>query len=310
MPPRTAPTTNRQAALLSPRHWATWVALGLLYLVSRLPYRWALAIGRWLGRRLYRLLPRRRHVARRNLELCFPEWTAGQREAVLRAHFESIGMGLIEVGLGWWMPRRRFRKLGEVQGVEHFREAMARGRGVLMLSAHFTSLDICGPLLREHADFDLMYRASENPVLEWAMARHRNRLADKAIPRHDMRGLIRRLRQGHAVWYAPDQNYRGKYGALVPFFSVPAPTNTGTSRIARMSGAAVVPFFMERKPDGRGYLMRFLPALEDFPSDDPVADTERINRLIEEQARRVPAQYWWVHRRFKRRPAGYPDAYA
>ncbi len=298
------------AELLAPRYWPVWAGLALLWLVSRLPYRTALALGRGLGRLLYRLLPGRRDVARRNLELCFPECSAERREQTVRAHFESIGMGLIEVGLGWWTPARRLTALGELHGLEHFREALARGKGVLMVSAHFTSLDICAPMLRAHIDFDLMYRAHENPVIERAMARHRNRLARRAIPRHDMRGLIRSLRDGHAVWYAPDQNYRGKYGALVPFFSIPAPTNTGTSRIARMSGAAVVPFFMERKPAGGGYLMRFLPALTDFPSDDPVADTARINRLIEEQVRRVPAQYWWVHRRFKRRPPGYPDVYA
>ena len=175
---------------------------------------------------------------------------------------------------------------------------------MILLSAHFTSLEIGGRLLALRAPFHVLYREHKNPVFESVMRRARERHFEKAIPREDMRGLLRSLKENRAVWYAPDQNYGGEHSVYVPFFGVPAATITTTSRIARISGAAVVPFFPRRLGHGRGYRLILHPPLEDFPGEDPAADAARINRLIEAEIRKAPEQYLWVHRRFKTHPDG------
>jgi KDO2-lipid IV(A) lauroyltransferase len=144
-----------------------------------------------------------------------------------------------------------------------------------------------------------IYRPLRNLLLEEMMRRGREASAAGTVRKQDVRGMIRALRANHAIWYAPDQSHRHKYSVVVPFFSIPAPTNSSTSRVARITGAAVVPFFPERRADGRGYRLIIGPALDDFPSGDDEADTRRIMRLIEDRARLTPADYLWVHRRFK-----------
>ncbi len=153
-----------------------------------------------------------------------------------------------------------------------------------------------------------MYRPNENPVLEHQIRGNREARFGEPIKRDDIRGVIRALRCGEGVWYASDQNYGHQHSVFAPFFGIPAATNTATSRIARSTGAAVVPFFTLRLPDGR-YLQIIEPALTDFPSDDPARDAERINHLIEDWVRQAPEQYFWMHRRFKDRPGYEPRFY-
>jgi KDO2-lipid IV(A) lauroyltransferase len=253
---------------------------------------------------------RRRHIAETNIRLCFPELTPRARARLVRDHFASLGISMLEVAMGWWASERRLRTLGQVQGLEHLQQALAHGKGVILLSAHFTCLELGGRLLALHAPFHVMYRPHENPVLEHVQRSNREAHFERAIPRDDPRAMLRSLKQNKAVWYAPDQNYGHKHSVFAPFFGVPAATSTATARLARVSGAAVVPFFPIRRGDGRGYDLTLLPALEDFPSDDVAADTARINRLIEDHVRKAPEQYLWAHQRFKDRPAGSPALYA
>lgn len=304
------PSDATPIRFLHPRHWPTWVVLGLLWCAARLPWGWQMACGRLLGRSALLLARRRRAIAATNLRLCFPELHGRRRAALLRKHFESFGMGVIEVAVSWWTPDSRLRALGQIEGLEHVHAALRRGKGVILLSAHFTSLEIGGRLLALHLPFHVVYRPNENPLVEAVMRRGRERRFDKAIARDDIRGMLQSLKQNHAVWYASDQNYGHKHSVFAPFFGIPAATNTATTRIARISGAAVVPFFVERRSDGTGYSLRLLPALNDFPSGDVGADTQRINRLIEDQVRKAPEQYFWMHRRFKDRPPGHSDLYA
>lgn len=284
--------------------------MGALWLITRLPFGMQLRLGRLMGRLGYRVIRSRRRIAARNIALCLPELDAAARERLVRAHFESFGMGIVELAMSWWTPASRLAGRLQVEGLEHLQQAQQEGRGVMLVSAHFTSIDVSGRLFRQVGDIDVLYRRHENPVIEHFMSASRARLFRHAIDRSDVRGMIRALKAGRAVWYAPDQNYRGKQSAMVPFFGIPASTNTGTARIARLTGALVIPLFMARTADYSGYRVRLLPPLEDFPSADPIADTARINALIEAEIRRVPAQYFWLHRRFKRRPPGYPDLYA
>jgi KDO2-lipid IV(A) lauroyltransferase len=291
------------------RHASVWIAAGLLWCVSRLPFAWQLAIGRLLGRAMLVLARERRRIARTNLALCFPELSGEEHRQLLKAHFASLGIALVETALSWWAPDSRLRPLARLTGLEHLEAALRQGRGVILLSAHFTTLEIGGRLLALHAPFHVLYRDHRNPVIETLQRRARRRRFEKPIPRGDLRGMLASLKQNRPVWYAPDQDFGRDNAVFVPFFGTPAATLTATSRLARASGAPVVPFFPCRLPGARGYELTLLPALEDFPGADIAEDTRRLMALIEERVRQQPDQYLWVHRRFKTRPPGKPPVY-
>jgi KDO2-lipid IV(A) lauroyltransferase len=287
-----------------------WLLMAGLWVVAQFPYRMQMALGQAIGWLALLLARGRRQVAARNLALCFPELNAAQHADLLRAHFASLGMGVIELPLSWWAPEARLRGRLRLEGLEHLKAVQARGQGAILLSGHFTSIDVCGRLFAPHADVDILFRAQDNPVIEYFLGGYRKQRFRHTIERHDIRAMVRALRRGRTIWYAPDQNYRGSNSALVPFFGHPAPTNTGTARLARMTGAAVLPFSMERQLETGTYLIRIEPPLVDFPSDDAIADTQRQNEILEAQIRRCPAQYLWVHERFKKRPPPLADVYA
>ncbi len=306
------PAANSQpstAQLLHPRYWPTWLALGILRLFEPLPFPLLLWLGRRIGDLLCILPLSFVRIARRNLELCFPEKSTDERQRILRAHFRSVGIGLFETAVSWWSSDDRIRKLTKFEGEEHLQAALARGKGAILLSAHFTTLEIGARALCARIAASIMYRPTSNLVLENFLMRNRGRRAKRAIPRDDIRTLVTALKNNEPVWYAPDQSYRKKGAEMVPFFRIPAATNTATSRLARMTGAAVLPYFPERLPGSQGYRMIIQPMLEGFPSDSPVADAERFNASIEEQVRLVPEQYLWIHRRFKGLTPDYPDYY-
>jgi KDO2-lipid IV(A) lauroyltransferase len=297
------------AALLHPAYWPTWIALGILRLFEPLPYPVLVWLGRCVGGLLARLPLSFVRIARRNLEMCFPGETAPERERILREHFRSVGIGLFETAMSWWSSDERIRKLTRLEGEEHLQAALARGQGAILLSAHFTTLEIGARALCARVPTCIMYRPTRNVVLERFLMRNRSKHAKRAIPRDDVRTLITALKNNEPVWYAPDQSYRKKGAQMVPFFGIPAATNTATSRLARMTGAAVLPYFPERLPGSQGYRMVISPMLENFPGDSPALDAERFNKLIETHVRYVPAQYLWIHRRFKGLGAEHAEHY-
>ncbi len=285
-----------------------WAGVALFRLLARLPWRAQRALAAVLAWLWWRVVPVRRHVALVNLRLCFPEKSAREIRQLARAHFSALALGLFETCAAWWAPRRRLPP-HEITGLGHLAAARARGHGVLLLTAHFTTLEICGRLLNETQRFGCLYRDPNNPVIADQMRRQRERGMAVAIHFDDLRGLVRALKAGAVIWYAPDQARRLKLSAVLPFFGVPAVTSTATGRIAAMTGAAVVPYFGRRRADG-SYLLTILPALENFPTADAEADAMRVNLLIEEHVRLAPEQYFWVHKRFKARGPEHPDAYA
>jgi Kdo2-lipid IVA lauroyltransferase/acyltransferase len=290
------------------RYWPTWVWLSLFRVLEALPYRLLMFIGLWIGRLISVIPTSFRRIAQVNLDLVFPDTPADERKRLLRRHFESLGMGLFETAISWWSSDGRIARLTSVEGLQNLQAAYAEGHGVLLLSAHFTVMDMGVRALGVYQKVNIMYRPTKNVVLERFLKRNRSFHTLRAIARDDIRTLVSALKQNQAVWYAPDQSYRKKGAQMVPFFGIPTGTNTATSRLARMTGARVLPMFAERLPNG-GYLTRIYPALDNFPSDDPVADAERFNTLIESQARRVPEQYLWIHRRFKGMRPEDPDYY-
>lgn len=268
-----------------------------------------LAIGRAVGAVAWLLpLPTKR-IARVNLALCFPQLSEGERRRLLWRHYQSLGMAVAEFASAWWASERTLDGLDQPEGLENLQQALAQGKGVIMLGTHFTNLDLGGRLLRRHVPFAVMYRHQKNALFDRVMRRARGQIFSKAIERDDVRGLVRTLKENGAVWYAPDQNYAGKGQVFAPFFGVQAATNSGTARLARMTGAPILPFTNIRRADGKGYRLILGPVLEDFPSGDAEQDTARINAVIEEQIKLAPEQYLWVHRRFKNRPPGEPRVY-
>lgn len=268
------------------------------------PVRSQLAIGRRIGRLAWRFSHYRRHIVRTNLDFCFPEKSEAERLELERESFESFGMGLTELGMAWWTPHHRLQHLARIEGMEHLEVAQARGKGVLLVAAHMTCLEICAYLLQQRVETGFSFREQKNPLLDLAVRRSRERRAGALAPRNDPRSMVRLLKQNHILWFAPDQDYGVRHSRFVPFFDISAATITSLSRIAAMSGAAVVPFQNTRLPDGQGYRLRFEPALEGFPGADLEQDARRINALLEGWIRQDPAQYLWTHRRFKTRPPG------
>lgn len=296
---------------LAPRHWSTWLLVGALRAAALPPYRAQLVLGRALGTALYLILARRRHIARVNLELCFPELDARQRRRLLLRNFQALGIAFFELPTAWWGSDRRVRRLiAGVRGLEHLQAALAQGKGVLLLGAHFMNLEIGLRMLLFFQRCNMMYRPNKNELLDRLIYNARASHPVRVFPRESMRELMASLRENLPVWYAPDQNYGRRHSVFVPFFGQPAATITVTSRIARLSGAPVVPFVQHRLPGGRGYELVVCPPLENFPSGDDTADALAINRVLEEQIRRSPEQYLWVHRRFKTRPRADENVYA
>jgi KDO2-lipid IV(A) lauroyltransferase len=291
------------------RYWPTWMAIAVLWCLSQLPFAWQLAIGRFIGRTFYHLAGRRRAIAAVNLSLCFPELPASEREKILAEQFVSMGIGILEMAMSWWSPARRLKKLARIEGLQHLQAALDSGKGVILLSAHFTTLEIGGRLLALHCPFHVMYREHKNAAFHRVMKSARRRHFGKAIPRGDLRGMLRSLQDNIPVWYAPDQDYGREQSIFVPFFGIPAASITATSRLARISDAAVVPFFQTRLANARGYQLTLYPPLDNFPGPSVEHDTRRINEIIEARIREQPDQYLWAHRRFKNRPDGEPGIY-
>lgn len=294
-----------------PRFWGLWLGLGLLWLIVQLPYRALLWLGRALGAVMYRIAGQRRRIAARNLELCFPELSDAQRERLLKENFASTGIAFFEMAMSWWWPKARLARLAHIEGLEHLRDAERDGQGAILMAVHFTTLEIGAALLGQAHTIDGMYREHGNALFDYVQRRGRERhnLDALAVERDDVRGMLKLLRGGRAIWYAPDQDYGTKQSVFVPLFGIPAATVTATTKFARLGRARVIPFTQRRLEDGSGYRLVVHPPLEGFPGESEEADCLRINQWVEGVLRECPEQYLWAHRRFKSRPEGAPRLY-
>ena len=293
-----------------PRFWPLLAVLGVLRLMIMLPFRAQLRIGGLLGRLLFTVMPKRRRIAEINLRLCFPELDESALRQLVRAHSESIGFSLFEFGMALWASDARVEKLVTIEGADNITKTLEQGHGVIILSGHFPALELVGrEVQKNRPDMGAMYRPLKNPLMDQLIHRARTNAIPLLIPKDSLRQMIRLLRKGTPVWYASDQSYNRSNAELVPFFGEPAMTNPALTDIARMGKARVIPFFQYRLADGSGYKGTFFPALENFPTDDPAADAERVHLILEKWIRTAPEQYYWVHRRFKNRPEPLMDVY-
>jgi KDO2-lipid IV(A) lauroyltransferase len=293
---------------LAPRHWPSWLWIALATLLARLPWALQRRLGRAAGRVLYASLRSRRAIAARNIELCFPQMAPAQREALVRGSFEDLGIGLFEFARAWWGSVEPLRRGLRIEGLEHLQAARQGGRGVIIISGHFTTLEIAARLMCDYAPLAGMYRPHDQGAMEWAVKRGRMRYAQAMFTRDELRPALKHLKQGGLLWFAPDQDTRRGESVFVPFFGQPAYSLTSTHQLSRLSGASVIAFAHERRADG-GYTLSLSPAFEGFPSRDATVDTAAVMAAIESMVRRVPSQYLWIHRRFKRQPEGYGKLY-
>ncbi|RNL67264.1 LpxL/LpxP family acyltransferase [Zhongshania marina] len=304
MPTIEKPTAKTATKLsFRPRYIILRFSYGLFKLCAKLPLRTQLRLGRGIAFIMWPFLGHRMHVARTNLKLCFPELNDLEREALLRRHVNALGMGVFDAVASWFSADALLSEQYRIEGAEHLDAALAAGKGVLLLGAHFTTQEMGVRMLSFHHQVHCVYRRHSDPVQEAMVLQARLRHFADMIPSDDMRKALKYLRQGKIVWYTPDQDF-GEYGmehsVFLPFFGVDAATVTVPGRLAQSTGAALVPFFFRREVDGR-YLLRILPPLDEF-ADDPTAVARVFNELLEQEVREAPEQYLWVHQRFKTRP--------
>lgn len=283
--------------LFHPRYWLTWTGIALAFVLTRLPQTTRRRLARLLGRGAVYLAPRRVRIARVNLGLCFPDLTPEAHAQLLQANLRSTAEGLIETGTTWLHPEKLKDLTVRFIGLEHL-DRTETDPGILIIGMHFATLDLAGALLSRQRPFNVMYKTNKNPVLEWLMQRGRGHHFKQALDQHNIRGVIRNLKAGNRLWYAPDQDYGRQNAVFAPFFGMPAATTTAANRIARLTGAKVVFMSHYRHADGSYSVVIKTPETP-FPTQSDLEDTSLINRQIQHAINDAPEQYWWVHRRFK-----------
>ncbi|MBS9436374.1 LpxL/LpxP family Kdo(2)-lipid IV(A) lauroyl/palmitoleoyl acyltransferase [Photorhabdus noenieputensis] len=299
-----------QRSLLHPRYWPTWFGISLLYLLVLLPYPVIYWIGTRLGRFSMRFLKKRAKVAERNLELCFPDMSQEKRDALLIKNFESVGMGIFETGMAWFWPDWRIERWFKVTGRENIQKIQTTGQGIIVIGIHFLTLELGARILGLLNPGIGVYRPNDNPVMDWLQTWGRLRSNKYMLDRKDVKGMIRCLKNGEIVWYAPDHDYGPRKSVFAPLFAVEhAATTTGTSILVRLADPAMIPFTPRRLPDGKGYELIIQPAVVGFPKDDEVKAAAFMNKVVEQEILQAPDQYMWLHRRFKTRPKGMPSLY-
>ncbi|OGI37421.1 MAG: hypothetical protein A2V91_04205 [Candidatus Muproteobacteria bacterium RBG_16_64_10] len=283
---------------------------GFLRLLGLVPVLLAALLGHAFGWLAWKLDRRRRHIVRTNLALCFPGLDERARDDLMRRHFLAFGRALmtaLAVGAG---SRARLYRTVMVEGRQHYDEALAKGRGVILYAPHFTALEIGGLRITAERPMLAMYREPRRHLVHWGVHRNRTRFGLELIEREaNMRRVIRQLSEGRPFYYLPDidPGASGSY-EFVPFFGIPAATVIAVSRLAKLANALVIPCITRETGLGR-YTATLYPPVEGVPGENPTADAVLLNRWLENEVRKTPEQYFWIHRRFKTRPAGEPSPY-
>ncbi|MFP3013656.1 MAG: LpxL/LpxP family Kdo(2)-lipid IV(A) lauroyl/palmitoleoyl acyltransferase [Arsenophonus sp. NC-QC1-MAG3] len=295
---------------LHPQYWLTWLAIGLLYLLVLLPYPVIYWIGTCLGRLSKYFLKKRLQIAKRNLELCFPIMSSQKRQDMINKNFESVGMGLFETGMAWFWSDRRIQRWFTIKGQKNIKKIQLTGQGIIVVGIHFLTLELGARIFGILNPGIGVYRQNDNPVMNWLQIRGRLRSNKFMLDRKDIKGMIRSLKEGEILWYAPDHDYGPKKSVFVPFFAVKnTATTIGTHILTKLTNPAIIPFTPKRLANAKGYELLIQPAIINFVQQDEISTAAFMNELIERQIMEAPEQYMWLHRRFKTRPRGMPSLY-
>lgn len=296
-----------QWAFLHPKYWILWIGLGLFRLLLCLPYPLLVKIGLVLGALFGQLGfgKKRMKVARKNLELCFPHYSEAQINHILQENQQSVGMAIIETGMAWFWSDKRILKWSKIEGLEHLKD-QPQGRGVLFIGVHFLTLELGARIVGLHHQGIGVYRPNDNLLLDWIQYRGRVRSNKALLDRKDLRGMIKALKNGEAIWYAPDHDYGRKNSVYVPFFAFPTACTTSGSRMLLRSApnTVVVPFSPIRHADFSGYTVKISPEVDFSACEDDISTATLMNKVVEKEIMQAQSQYMWLHRRFKHLPDG------
>lgn len=296
--------------LLYPRYWLTWFGIGLLYLLVLLPYPVIYQMGKGLGLITSRLASKRKETARQNLKLCFPHLPTSEREQILRDNFIATGMAILETGMAWFWSDQRLKKQTKIEGDSYITQVQQTGQGILLIGIHFLTLELGARILGMSHPGVGVYRPNDNPVIDYIQLKGRLKSNKYMLDRYNTKGMIRALKHGELVWYAPDHDYGPKNSVFAPFFAVEkAATTIGTTILVKLAQPAIIPFTPKREKNGY-YSVLVTPPLENYPLDNDVAAATFMNRAIELEILKAPEQYMWLHRRFKTRPNGEQPLYS
>ena len=296
-----------------PVYWPSWLALALLRLWVALPYSWIFYGSKGLGWLMDKALKGRRHVIEVNIGLCFPELTDTQQDSLVTKTMQSTALGLLETAYSWWASDAAIKKRSHVEGLEHIDKVREEGRGVLLIGAHYTTLDLSGRVLGSERLIDVIYRPQRNKAFDYIINSSRTKHLGELIDKNDMRKMVKRLKKGHTVWYASDQDFGRKSSVFAPFFGIPTATITTIRQLVKLSGAKVLFYAHQRIDDGGNsrYVGKVLDVFDENIGAEDIEDARQVNQAIENSLRPCPEQYLWVHRRFKTRPSeDDPDLYA
>lgn len=287
------------------------IVVALLWLLHWLPLSMQAPIGRGLGLLLYWIIAPRRKVVLTNLRLCFPDQSEAARRALAREHFALAGRSLIERGIAWFASEERVRRIVRIQGEEKLARLIEARQPVILLTPHFLGLDLGGTRIAASFDSVSIYARQKDPVIDRWLYHGRSRFGSQVLLRRDesVRASIKAMKEIRPFYYLPDMDNGPEDSVFVPFFGVKAATLSALPRLAKLGGAVVVPCVTRMLPGGEGYVVEFGEPWTNFPGSDVEADTRRMNACIEDLVRTMPAQYYWVHRRFKTRPPGEPKIY-
>lgn len=293
---------------LGPKHWPTWIGIGIAYLLSFLPWFGQKWLGNLLGSVHYALSSNRKNICHVNLKICFPDMTDKERTKLAKAHFKSMGIGVFEMFATWFQDRSNTASKVAFNDQDVIEKALSKGKGCIIIGAHFSSIDLCGTHMARYIDVHPIYKLQRNPVINWVMERQRQAIFSKTIERSNVREVMKSLKQNKAVWYAVDQDYGRKNSVFAPFYGRDCATISHISRLAKTTQAAILLYDYGRTE--KGYFLS-LTELEDYPSGDEVTDATTINALIESQINSKKEQYFWSHRRFKTQVVpGTPSPYS
>ncbi|MAM69795.1 MAG: hypothetical protein CMP91_01445 [Gammaproteobacteria bacterium] len=289
---------------LAPKYWPTWIGIGLFAGIAFLPFRLRLFCGSCLGLFLFTFAKERRYITETNIAICFPELDRQAQQALVRECFIENGRGLIETGVGWVRNPRHFQHMLKIINFDALKDALKSGKGVILLGAHYTTLDFSANLFSLQIPFAVTYRPHKNALFDAFMLRGRLKNCNGVFDRYDIRGTIRHLKKNNIIWYAPDQDYGEDHAVYAPFFGRTAATITAASRLARFNDSPVLLVRHHRLNGPQPYEVEFVPFPDNFPTDDDVADATYMNQQLEAAIRVQPAQYLWMHKRFKSQPGG------
>lgn len=299
-------------SLLHPKYLLTWLGIGLLWcMVNLLPLSILHKLGNGLGPLVGKIIKKRGIIAKKNIELCFPDKPFTEREEIYYQSMQAAGRSIFESCAAWFMPQWRLKRMYTIDGLEHVEKLVQQGQGALFIGLHFTTIDICGAFLNLSTSIDSFYRPNYNKAFDYVQrkGRERHNSERQAIPRNDVRGMIKSLKQGRIIIYATDQDYGSKHSIFVPFFNIPTATITAPSDIANMSHVGALTYTSKWNSVTKRYEIKIYPPLSNFPSGNKEVDTININQFVEKSIRENPGQYLWAHRRFKTRPDGETDFY-